>query len=179
MASQWLVQEEDLQQAVTLLSDDGTKLEAEVDGQRLTLTLHPMPDGRIEVRQRGGDPTGRPRRLRLVREDGAWLVVEGGEQRRYEIRDARADWLNRGGADGPGAGGGEVRASMPGRVVGLPLAVGAEVAVGDVVAVLEAMKMENDVRAKIAGTIATIQVREGDAVEARALLLTIAAAAAP
>ncbi len=179
MASQWQVQEDERQQAVTLLSDDGTTLQAEVDGQRLTLTLHPMPDGRIEVRERDGDRRQRPRRLRLVREDGAWLVVEGGEQRRYEVRDARADWLNRGGEGSAGAGGGEVRASMPGRVVRLPVAVGAEVAIGDVVAVLEAMKMENDVRAKIAGTVATVVVREGDAVEARALMLTIAAAATP
>jgi biotin carboxyl carrier protein len=141
-----------------------------VDGEPVALDVRPLADGRLELR-RGEER----RRVRAVwTDDGELLLVEGGEQRRYQVEDARASWLRQ--DAGAGGASGEVRASMPGRVVRLPRALGEAVAPGDVVAVLEAMKMENDVKATVAGVIAAIAVTEGDAVEQRALLLRIEAA---
>lgn len=63
-----------------------------------------------------------------------------------------------------GAGDGVVRAPMQGTITHLPAGVGTEVAAGDVVCVLEAMKMENPVTAGKAGQVAEIRVAVGAAV---------------
>jgi biotin carboxyl carrier protein len=65
-----------------------------------------------------------------------------------------------------------VKSPMPGRVIKLLVAVGAVVAAGDSLVVVEAMKMENEVKAKRAGTIATVAVQVGATVEGNALLMS-------
>jgi biotin carboxyl carrier protein len=75
-----------------------------------------------------------------------------------------------------GAAGGdssEVRAPMPGRIVKILVSTGAEVDAGAPVVVVEAMKMENELRTERAGTIASIEVEEGQAVEGGALLVKL------
>jgi biotin carboxyl carrier protein len=62
---------------------------------------------------------------------------------------------------------------MPGKVVAVKAAAGQAVKKGDVVLVLEAMKMENDIVAPQDGTIATINVSTGDSVESGAVLATL------
>jgi biotin carboxyl carrier protein len=62
---------------------------------------------------------------------------------------------------------------MPGRVVKLCVAVGDEVAVGQPLVVVEAMKMENELKAKAAGRVAEIHVAAGTAVEGNAKLVTL------
>ncbi|HTJ27060.1 MAG TPA: acetyl-CoA carboxylase biotin carboxylase subunit [Candidatus Limnocylindria bacterium] len=71
------------------------------------------------------------------------------------------------------AAGNEVVAPMHGVVVEIPVAPGASVAEGDVVAVIEAMKMMNEIRAHKAGTVAVVHVAAGATVEAHTPLLTI------
>jgi biotin carboxyl carrier protein len=75
---------------------------------------------------------------------------------------------------GLGAGSSELRAPMPGRVVKILVAVGDEVQLGQACVVIEAMKMENDLRAPTAGKVGTIHVSEGTSVEGRALLISFA-----
>ena len=72
------------------------------------------------------------------------------------------------------AAGNDVVAPMHGVVVEIPVRAGAQVAEGDVVAVIEAMKMMNEIRAHKAGTVGTVHVAAGATVEARAPLVTIA-----
>jgi acetyl-CoA/propionyl-CoA carboxylase biotin carboxyl carrier protein len=72
------------------------------------------------------------------------------------------------------AAGNDVVAPMHGVVVEMPVAAGATVAAGDVVAVIEAMKMMNEIRAHKAGTVAAVHVAAGATVESRTALLTIA-----
>ena len=62
---------------------------------------------------------------------------------------------------------------MHGVVVELPLTEGTTVAAGDVVAVIEAMKMMNEIRAHKAGTVAKVHVATGTTVEARTPLVTL------
>ncbi|PZQ19744.1 MAG: 3-methylcrotonyl-CoA carboxylase [Rhodanobacter denitrificans] len=64
-----------------------------------------------------------------------------------------------------------VLAPMPGRIVAVRTAVGAEVAEGDELLVMEAMKMELTLRAPRAGTISAVQAAAGDFVEADAILV--------
>ncbi len=67
-----------------------------------------------------------------------------------------------GGAGGSGSG--DVTVPMQGTIVKVSVEVGQEVAVGDTIVVLEAMKMENNVTAEKAGKVAEIKVAAGDSV---------------
>jgi biotin carboxyl carrier protein len=73
------------------------------------------------------------------------------------------------------AGGDKViKSPMPGRVVKVLVAKGDVVEAGQGLMVLEAMKMENEVRARVAGTVAEVHVAPGTAVEGSAKLVTLA-----
>ena len=69
--------------------------------------------------------------------------------------------------------GNPVKAPLPGTINAINVKVGDTVAVGDVVVVLEAMKMQNNIEAENAGTVASILVNPGDAVMEGAVMLTI------
>lgn len=71
------------------------------------------------------------------------------------------------------AGSATVAAPMPGKILGIKAAVGQAVKRGDVLVVLEAMKMENEIVAPQDGTVASINVATGDSVEAGATLATL------
>ena len=62
-------------------------------------------------------------------------------------------------------GGEAIEAEMQGTILSVGVAEGDEVSAGDVVCVLEAMKMENDVVAERGGTVASVHVGEGDSVD--------------
>ena len=66
-----------------------------------------------------------------------------------------------------------VKAPMQGTIVKVNAKVGAAVKKGDVLVVLEAMKMENDVCAPADGTVASVEVAQGATVETDALLVTL------
>lgn len=71
------------------------------------------------------------------------------------------------------AGSVSVSSPMPGKILSIKTSVGAAVKQGDVILVLEAMKMENDVVAPQDGTIASINVAAGDSVESGDTLATL------
>ena len=66
-----------------------------------------------------------------------------------------------------------LRSPMPGRVVKILVKAGERVAVGQAVVVIEAMKMENELRATRAGTVQALRCEEGSAVEAGQDLVVI------
>ena len=70
-------------------------------------------------------------------------------------------------------GEGALVAPMPGKVIKLAVATGSEVEAGDVLVVLEAMKMEHELTAPTAGTVGELRVAEGDQVEAGAPLAVV------
>ena len=72
-----------------------------------------------------------------------------------------------------GAGSVKVTASVPGKVFKVEASVGQKVEAGDAVVIIEAMKMEIPVVAPEAGTVASIDVAVGDAVESGAVLATL------
>lgn len=71
------------------------------------------------------------------------------------------------------AGSVEVKAPMPGKIVDVKVKPGDTVKKGAVAAVLEAMKMENEIGVPQDGTIATVEVSVGDAVEGGDILITM------
>lgn len=70
-------------------------------------------------------------------------------------------------------GGVKITAPMPGKVLSVKAPVGTAVTKGQVVMILEAMKMENEIVAPQDGTVASIDVAEGGSVEAGAVLATL------
>ena len=62
---------------------------------------------------------------------------------------------------------------MPGTILKINVTVGASVKKGDVLCVLEAMKMENDICAPVDGTIASIDISKGISVASDDVLLTM------
>ena len=74
---------------------------------------------------------------------------------------------------GPSASGNDVVSPMHGVVVEMKVAAGDAVSEGQVVAIVEAMKMMNEIRSHKAGTVATAHAKPGETVEARGALVTI------
>jgi biotin carboxyl carrier protein len=69
-----------------------------------------------------------------------------------------------------GSAGASIRAPMPGRVVRVLVKPGDELDVGTPAVIVEAMKMENELHADAAGTVASVSVAEGDTVDAGQVL---------
>lgn len=98
--------------------------------------------------------------------DGLWLHLNG-TTRRFALIDPRRA------ADTGQAQGGRLTAPMPGKIIAIAVAVGDTVAAGDVLMVVEAMKMEHSIRAPKGGTIAAIKFAVGDLVDDGVDLLTL------
>jgi len=73
----------------------------------------------------------------------------------------------------PAGSGNAVKAPLPGTINAINVKVGDTVAVGDIVLVLEAMKMQNNIESEYAGTVTAINVNQGDSVMEGATLLVI------
>ncbi|HEY1748802.1 MAG TPA: biotin carboxylase N-terminal domain-containing protein [Xanthobacteraceae bacterium] len=95
-------------------------------------------------------------------------VVRHGRQTRIRLQDFSAAVAQSAGGDGT------VRAPMHGKLLGLFVRAGDAVAVGQRLAVIEAMKMEHTLRAPIAGTVTEVAVSEGLQVVEAAKIMVIA-----
>ncbi len=76
-------------------------------------------------------------------------------------------------AAAPAAGGEKVTSPMPGTILSVNVAAGDAVKRGQVLMILEAMKMENEIMCPCDGTVSSVSVTKGAAVESGTLLCTI------
>ena len=76
-------------------------------------------------------------------------------------------------AAAPAAPAVEVKVPMPGNILDVKVAAGASVKAGDVLVILEAMKMENEIVAPQDGTVASINVHKGDTVNSGDTLVSM------
>lgn len=67
----------------------------------------------------------------------------------------------------------KVDAPMPGTILDVKVSVGTSVNSGEVICILEAMKMENEIVAPQAGTVSSVNVSKGDSVEAGQVIVTM------
>ena len=152
---------------VTLL--DRT-VEVEVDGEHVTI------DGTVVTASLGlmaGTPVrqllfdGRAEALGIESLGaGRWAVTGRGERTEIEVVDERTRHIRTlTGANDRPRGPAALKAPMPGLVVRIQVQAGQAVAAGAGVVVLEAMKMENELRAPTAGTVRAVRVAQGEAVE--------------
>ena len=126
----------------------GAQLSVRVDGQMVDLT-----------------PEGVPPDLG---------VVASGHRSYIRVESDRLRAAEQAKKSSVGGGDRVVKSPMPGRVVKVLVAKGDAVEVGQGLLVLEAMKMENEVKAKVAGTVADVHVTAGATVEGNAKLVTLA-----
>ena len=70
-------------------------------------------------------------------------------------------------------GGTTITSPMPGTILDVKVNVGDKVKFGQTLAILEAMKMENDIPATLDGEVAEIKVKKGDAVETDSVLIVL------
>jgi len=106
-------------------------------------------------------------------EDG-WQVLLHGTLYTFTVEDEREKRL-RASLGSRIAEWGEyhLKAPMPGLVVALPVTDGQQVEKGDVLLILESMKMQNELKAPRAGTVSRLRVGVGDSVEQRQTLLSV------
>lgn len=71
------------------------------------------------------------------------------------------------------AGSGDIASPMPGIVVKVLVSPGDEVSAGDVVVIIEAMKMENQIKAAAGGTVGSVHVNQGDHIAEGQLLVSL------
>jgi biotin carboxyl carrier protein len=105
-----------------------------------------------------------------IRVSGSEVVVNG-HRFHFEIQDPR-QWKRSGGAalaNAPAA----ILAPMPGKVVRVLVSVGDLVAAGQGIVVVEAMKMQNELKAPRAGRVTSIQAAPNDSVNGGAVLALI------
>lgn len=105
---------------------------------------------------------------------GCWVLGLAGERYEVVVMDERTkeiQALTRGRAVGDG--GAVLKAPMPGLIVRVAVSPGQLVAAGDGLVVIEAMKMENELRATRAARVATVHVQPGQAVEKGVELVTL------
>ncbi|MEI8256118.1 MAG: biotin/lipoyl-containing protein [Deltaproteobacteria bacterium] len=163
----------------------------EVAGREHEVMIKPLPDGTLSVDVGGRTvkveamPFGPRELLVRVGERVVDLTVEGvppqlgivasGHRTYVKVESERMRAANR--AAGPVGGGKErdVRSPMPGRVVKVLVAVGDTVGPGQSVIIVEAMKMENEVRAKKGGVVTRVHFAAGATVEGNAVLVTFEA----
>lgn len=103
-----------------------------------------------------------------------WEVLLMGRQFPVVVEDEREKRL-RAAAGGPISETGEyhLKAPMPGMVVSIPVEEGQEIEQGQVLLILESMKMQNELKSPCAGTVGRMRVKPGESVEQRQTLLSI------
>ncbi len=158
-----------------------------IDGKQFTVEIidekHVSVDGKIyeiDFESVAGQPVyslivdGRSHESYIYQDDDNWQVLIRGRLYPVTVEDEREKRLR------AAAGGGVVetgefhlRAPMPGLVVTIPVEEGQPVKKGQVILILESMKMQNELKAPRDGTIGRIRVRAGETVEQKQTLLSM------
>jgi biotin carboxyl carrier protein len=106
---------------------------------------------------------------------GTWRLTSDGHRLEALVLDPRARAAREAGAGRRAPHAGAVRAPMPGKVLRVLVEPGHAVSHGQALIVVEAMKMENELKAQGAGIVARVLARAGDTVEKGSVLLEIKA----
>jgi biotin carboxyl carrier protein len=151
---------------------EGARVEASVDGRRYELEARETEAGAFLLLAAGG-------RVYECRANGAGAVAGG--TREVQIGDEvfqvkLIDPKRLRGARGAGAeasGRAQVTASMPGKVVRVLVEAGASVEAGDGLVVVEAMKMQNELKSPKSGTVVEVRAGAGATVNAGDVLVVV------
>jgi len=107
-------------------------------------------------------------------DERSWALGAAGERVEVEVQDDRSKQIEALTGQGRKAVvGGVLKAPMPGLVVRVEVSAGQIVELGEALVVVEAMKMENELRASHKGVVEAVHVQAGDRVEKGAPLVTL------
>jgi len=140
-----------------------------VDGERMAAALSSVPGSPVRLLVLDGRSVALPMEPAGA---GRWAITLHGERREVEVVDARMRHIRSLTGDSrQKTGGGTLLAPMPGLVVRVQVEAGQDVAAGTPVVVLEAMKMENQLKTAVAARVVAVRVEAGQAVEKGQVLL--------
>ena len=111
--------------------------------------------------------------VELEFEGDTWIAKVQDEVFQIQMPDAAPAPKKRSSGGGKSKKSGKVSANIPGKVVTVEVNVGDVVTEGQVVMILEAMKMQNEIQAPVTGTVTEIHCEEGQSIEANVPLLVI------
>jgi biotin carboxyl carrier protein len=106
-------------------------------------------------------------------EGTSWSATVEGKTFQIEIPDAAPVTKKKRNTSGKKKKSGTVSANIPGKIVTVEVNVGDEVVEGQVILILEAMKMQNEIQAPVSGTVISVNCEEGQAIEANIPLVVI------
>ena len=104
---------------------------------------------------------------------GACFVGVRGETYAITVEEQTRHIIRTKGGVAPGGGGQTLKAPLPGKISRVAVRPGDAIQAGDTLLVIEAMKMENELRAGAAGTITEVRVQVGQAVNAGDVLIVM------
>jgi len=154
-----------------------TEYEIEVDRDKVTVNGKEVT---VDL-SKGGAPElysvlfgGRSYEMLVHPDRSDYTITFRSDQFQVQVEDERTRRLNTG-RKAPALPHGElpVRAPIPGLVVSVLVKIGDEIADGQPLIILEAMKMENEIRSLRAGTVRNVIVAQGQRVEQNEILLVI------
>ncbi|NQS91849.1 MAG: biotin/lipoyl-binding protein [Chloroflexi bacterium] len=117
---------------------------------------------------------GKSYETNIYQDNGDWEVLLRGRQFQVQVEDERDRRLRMAaGQTSRPKGKFTLQAPMPGMVIEIPVAVGDEVEEGDVLVILESMKMQNELTAPRAGKVTKVQAKINGNVERKETLLIL------
>ena len=113
--------------------------------------------------------------VELEKQEGVWNVSIDGKIFSIEIEGGSVEESSgsKRKKKGRGKKSGTISSTIPGKIVSIAVEEGANVVEGDVVMILEAMKMQNEIQAPLSGTVTAVNCKPGDSIEANSPLLII------
>jgi pyruvate carboxylase subunit B len=151
------------------LDDQDTRIDLNINGEPLQIDLVPI----------NGDHTysllinGRSYVATMMDVDESCQVMIDGRVYAVDVAEEELARLRNQVKRKHHAGGEQIKAPMPGRIIDIEVAVGDPVESGQGVAIIEAMKMENELRALAGGVVKEIRTRVGDAVNKNDILVVL------
>ena len=154
---------------VSLVSKEGNKVQLTIDGVPYEVDIVMAENGSCSILL-----NGKSYNTELIRKEGGKNYTVNSHYQSYniDIIDSQAKYLRmRKGADEKQQD--KIVSPMPGKVVKIPVKVGDKLEAGDIVAVIEAMKMQSNYKVNCPCVVKDIMVNEGDSVASNQTILTL------
>lgn len=154
---------------VTLVSKEGNKVQLTIDGVPYEVDIVMAENGSCSILY-----GGRSFNTELIRKEGGKRYTVNAHYQQYDIDiiDSQAKYLRmRKGAEEKQQD--KIVSPMPGKVVKIPVKVGDRLEAGDIVAVIEAMKMQSNYKVNSPCVVKEILVNEGDSVNSNQTIMTL------
>ena len=140
-----------------LISNQSSRAKEDVFvGMKAQEEVHDKESYIITIKRKGGNEVEAPDYISRTPYSGAAVKSEAGIKK-----------------SGNGKSGHMITSPLPGVVLDVKVKAGQEVSEGDVMAVIEAMKMENDIEAEVSGVVKSVNVTKGDTVLEGAVIVVI------